>query len=142
MIPVLRRRPREDVFRPMDLLRRDFFPAPWPEDEADTLTGAYPVDIREDDDNIYVEAEMPGFKKEEIDVNLEGGMLTISAERSPEEFKGTRHLDERRYTRVHRSFTLPSSVDEGEVDARFEDGVLKLTLQKKAESKRKKIEVR
>jgi HSP20 family protein len=130
---------------PFDLLREDAWPGltPWPDDASgQPLTGVYPVDVREDDEHLYVEAELPGFQKNEIDVNLEGGVLSISAERTPEEFTGTRHLDERRYTRVQRSFALPTSVDDSDVDAKFEDGLLKLTLDKKPESRRRKITVK
>ena len=106
-------------------------------------TAAYPVDIREDDSHVYVEAELPGFRKEEVDVRLEGGMLTIVAEHGeqPKE-KGERHLSERTSSRVERSFTLPTQVDENNVDAKLEDGVLHLTLNKSEQVKPRKIEVK
>ena len=67
-------------------------------------------------DHFYVEAELPGFKKDEIDITLENQTLTISAERedanSSEEKKGEHLLHERRYSRFLRSFTLPPTVDE------------------------------
>src|SRR5437868_6960493 len=70
----------------------------------------YAVDVREDADHIYVEADMPGFKKDEIDITLENQTLTISAERKTEQKqggdkKGDLLLNERRYTRFLRSFT-------------------------------------
>lgn len=143
MIPVLRRTPRENWLSPFDALRRGFDPiGPWDEAQAQTATGIYPVDVREDNDNLYVEAEMPGFTRDQIDVNLENGVLSIRAERTPEDFSGTRHLDERRFTRVQRSFTLPTSVDENKINASFADGLLKLTLPKNVESKSRKIEVK
>ncbi len=107
----------------------------------EALVGAYPVDIREDENNLYVDAEVPGFKRDEINVTLENGILSIQAERQPEQAEGSRHLNERRYTRVARSFTLPNTVDESNVDAKLADGVLKLTLQKKEEVKPRRIEV-
>jgi HSP20 family protein len=125
------------------MLRRELLNEPMlAEDGGRNLTGVYPVDIREDDDNVYVEAELPGFNKDEIDLNLEGGVLNISAERKQEEPKGTSHLQERRFTKVQRSFTLPSSVDENNASAEFDNGVLKLSIPKKAESRRRKIEVK
>jgi HSP20 family protein len=106
----------------------------------------YGVDIREDNDHFYVEAELPGFKKEEIDVTLENQTLTISAERNVEnkqgdEKKGDMLLHERRYSRFLRSFTLPPTVDEGSVNARLNDGVLTITLNKREETKPRKIKV-
>jgi HSP20 family protein len=147
MLPTLRRPTRRRFLaEPADLMRTEFdrlfdelattLPA-----EA-TNTGDYPVDIWEDENNIHVEAEMPGFRKDEIDVSLEHDRLSITAERKPEEVKGTSHLRERRYTRVQRQFTLPDTVDESNVDATFEDGVLKLTMTKRANAERRRIEVK
>jgi HSP20 family protein len=103
---------------------------------------AYPVDIHEDSHNIYVEAELPGFKKEEIDVNFEAGVLTITAERKPPAREGSQqHVTERRYLRVQRRFTLPTSVDESNVTARLEDGVLHIALKKREETQRRKIDI-
>lgn len=105
-------------------------------------TASYPVDIREEEDQIVVEAELPGFKKDEINVSMEQGVLTINAERKPEESKGEKHLTERRYTRVTRSFRLPIAVDENKVDAQLKEGVLTLTLPKREEVKPRRIEVK
>ena len=106
----------------------------------------YAVDVREDADHIYVEAELPGFKKEEVDVTLENQQLTISAERHEEKQgdgakKGEHLLHERRYSRFLRSFTLPPTVDEQSVNAKLNDGVLTITLNKREETKPRKISV-
>ena len=106
----------------------------------------YGVDIREDNDHFYVEAELPGYKKEEVDITLENQTLTISAERRFEnkqgdEKKGDMLLHERRYSRFLRSFTLPPTVDEGSVNARLQDGVLTITINKREETKPRKIKV-
>ena len=104
----------------------------------------YGVDIREDADHFYVEAELPGFKKDEIDITLENQTLTITAERNQEqrnEDKGDLLLHERRYTRFQRSFTLPPVVDEQTVNAKLADGVLTVTLNKREETKPRKIQV-
>ena len=111
-------------------------------DESRDLVGSYPVDVREDENFIHVEAEMPGFKKDEIEVTLEKGLLHIQAQRKVEEKQGEQHLSERRFTRVSRSFTLPSSVDESKVDATLTDGVLHLKLHKREEVKPRKIQVK
>jgi HSP20 family protein len=106
----------------------------------------YAVDVREDGDHIYVEAELPGFKKDEIDITLENQTLTIAAERREErngdgQKKGEHLLRERRYTRFLRSFTLPPTVDEQTVNAKLTDGVLTITLNKREETKPRKISV-
>jgi HSP20 family protein len=105
----------------------------------------YAVDVREDNDHVYVEAELPGFKKDEVDVTLENQTLTISAERreggTNEPQKGEHLLRERRYTRFLRSFTLPPTVDEQTVNAKLTDGVLTVTLNKREETKPRKIAV-
>ena len=106
----------------------------------------YGVDIREDADHFYVEAELPGFKKEEVDITLENQTLTIAAERRVESkqgdgTKGELLLHERRYSRFLRSFTLPPTVDEGSVNARLADGVLTVTINKREETKPRKIKV-
>ena len=102
----------------------------------------YAVDVREDADHFYVEAEVPGFRKEEIDITLENQTLTISAERKEENGKsGDYLLNERRYHRFLRSFTLPPTVDERKVDAKLSDGVLHIVLNKREETKPRKITV-
>jgi len=104
----------------------------------------YAVDIREDADHFYVDAELPGFTKEQVEITLENQTLTISAERgaqSTQERKGDYLLNERRYTRFLRSFTLPPTVDEKKVDAKLADGVLTIVLDKREETKPRKIQV-
>ena len=105
----------------------------------------YAVDVREDGDHIYVEAELPGFKKDEVDITLENQTLTISAERKSdnkkENDKGELLLHERRYSRFLRSFTLPPTVDEQSVNAKLSDGLLTITLNKREETKPRKVTV-
>lgn len=105
----------------------------------------YAVDVREDADHFYVEAELPGFRKEDVDITLENQQLTIQAERKEEQEqkgdKGELLLHERRYNRFLRSFTLPPTVDDQTVNAKLTDGVLKITLNKREETKPRKISV-
>ena len=104
----------------------------------------YGVDIREDQDHLYVEADLPGFKKDEVDITLENQTLTISAEHREDEKsqqKGDWLLNERRYARFLRSFTLPPTIDDQKVDAKLADGVLRITLNKREETKPRKIQV-
>ncbi len=146
MLPALRRDYRRLTPDPLDLMRREFgrMFGSWPDvgPEMAEMTGEYPMDIREEDNKIIVEQEVPGFKNDEIDVSIEGDVLTISAERCTPESKGKSHLHERCYTRVERSVTLPSAVDESEVDARLEGGVLRLEVPKVEGHERRRIEIK
>ena len=111
-------------------------------DSDSSWMAPYAVDIHEDGDHIYVEAELPGFKKDKVEVTLENGTLTISAERKTEKNggqEGQTLLRERRYSRFLRSFTLPPTVDENKVNAKLADGILSITLDKREESKPRKI---
>jgi HSP20 family protein len=115
-------------------------------DNGGARLAPYGVDIREDQDHFYVEAELPGFKKDDIDITLENQTLTISAERREENKEGNADkgellLHERRYSRFLRSFTLPPTVDEQTVNAKLADGVLTITLNKREETKPRKITV-
>jgi HSP20 family protein len=107
------------------------------------IMAPFGVDIREDQDHLYIEADLPGFKKDEVDITLENNTLTITAEHKDqvEQKQGEWLLNERRYTRFQRSFTLPPTIDEQSVDAKLEDGVLRITLNKKQEAKPRKIQV-
>ena len=127
----------------LDLVDREFgrlARRTWGDGNAE-LAAAYPADIWEDEENVYVQAELPGFSKDDIEVTLEQGTLQISATRRVEERKGSQFLNERRYTRSFRSFTLPTPVEEDKVQASVENGVLHLTLPKRAEVKPRKIKV-
>ena len=139
-------------FDPFELAQREFdsmlsrFFGSRAFDRDSGVLAPYAVDIREDADHIYVEAELPGFAKEDVDITLENQTLTISAERKEErkegdEKKGELLLHERRYSRFQRSFTLPPTVDESKCDAKLHDGVLTITLDKREESKPRKITV-
>ncbi len=139
MLPTLRRiygNPFADFQREIDRVLSAGMPG-----ECDLATAAYPVDIHETDDALIVDAELPGFKKDEVHVTLEQGVLSISAERQAEESEGESHLSERCYKRVARSFKLPIEVDEAKVQAALTDGVLTLTLAKREEVKPRKIQV-
>jgi len=91
-----------------------------------------PVDISETDLEFQIQAELPGIKKKDIKVTLEGGILTLQGERPEgQEEKGRRlHRVERSYGRFVRSFTLPDVVDETKVNTKLRDGMLPLRLPK------------
>jgi HSP20 family molecular chaperone IbpA len=213
---------RGQTFDPMDIIRHDlstlgrFFGGGLFGSPSDTnpmaLLSNYGVDIREDDDHIYVEADLPGFRKDEVNITLEDGTLTIVAEHKEEVTEpagdgrqaaqqgqapggqgqtssqgqpgssaqssaqgasgaasaqgnaqsqpttgqqdrrmqqgrqenqrgGDFLLRERRYERFVRSFTLPPNVDENSVQATLENGVLRITLNKREDAKPRRIDV-
>jgi len=100
------------------------------------------LDLYEDKDNLVVKVELPGMKKDEIDVSLQDGTLTISGERKSEELKDAEpHRLERFYGRFQRSISLPSPVNGNKVKANYTDGILTVTLPKTEEAKPKQIEV-
>src|ERR687887_1342554 len=102
------------------------------------------VDIAEKNGAYLVSAELPGVKKEDIHVSIDGAQVTLEAEvkREKEATKDERVLhSERVYGKVTRSFTLPQEVDETKAEAKFRDGVLELTLPKKAAAQRKQISI-
>ena len=137
--------PLESAQREFDTMLNRWFGGRESNGGAGGYLAPYAVDVREDGDHIYVEAELPGFRKDEVDITLENQTLTIAAERRAEQKKegpkGDLLLHERRYSRFLRSFTLPPTVDEQTVNAKLNDGVLTITLNKREETKPKKITV-
>ena len=111
---------------------------------ASSVAGSFPVDIREQGDQLHVVADLPGFTKDQIDVSVEQGVLTIEAQRTDdrESAEGKTHLKERQFSQVSRRFRLPKVYDTQQVDATLVDGVLTLTLPKTEESKPRKIQVK
>ena len=102
------------------------------------------VDIYEQGDDVHIDVELPGVKPEEIKVNIEGDVLTISGERKRQEVgkkEGYQRV-ERTYGTFTRAFSLGQDVDPESVDAKFDNGVLKLSLHKRAASKRREIAVK
>src|SRR4249919_394716 len=114
-----------------------------PEEALTTTSYAPPVDIYEDEHNITLKMEVPGIDEKDIDVRIENTTLTVHGERKIEKEEKEENFRriERQYGSFTRSFTLPSSVDLGQVSAHYDKGVLKITLTKKAESKPKQIKV-
>lgn len=102
------------------------------------------VDVSEDEGAYTVKAEVPGVKKENIDVSIEGNTVAISAElkKEKEEKEGKRVVrSERYFGRVYRGFTLDHELDEAKAEASYADGVLTLRLPKKAGTAAKKLTV-
>jgi HSP20 family protein len=102
------------------------------------------MDVKEDDKGYTVHAEIPGVKKEDIHVSIDGNQVSISAEaRQEKEVKeGEKVLrSERYYGKVARSFSVASDIDEGTSHAKYADGVLELVLPKKAAASSKKLTI-
>jgi len=102
------------------------------------------VDVAEKNGAYKVTAELPGARKDDIQVSIDGAQVTLQAEvkREKEASQDERVLHtERMYGKVTRSFTLPQEIDEAKVEAKFRDGLLELTLPKKAAAQRKQITI-
>ncbi|GGY89438.1 MAG: hypothetical protein PWP74_1107 [Shewanella sp.] len=90
------------------------------------------TDISENADNYLLKVELPEMKKEDISLNIEDGCLVLSGERKHEHTDDKQHLTERYYGQFVRRFQLPENVDENAIDAKFDNGMLYLTLPKTA----------
>ncbi len=101
------------------------------------------LDIYEDKDNVYVKAELPGMKREEIELTLHDGVLSISGERKAETKREDAevHRVERFFGRFQRTVTLPGPIAADKVKAEYKDGILSIKLPKTEESKPKRIDV-
>jgi HSP20 family protein len=101
------------------------------------------LDLYQDKDNLTVKCELPGMKKEDIDISLHEGFLTISGERKQESEKkeGEVYRTERYEGRFSRSLALPSKVNAEKITATYKDGVLTVVLPKAEEAKPKQIQV-
>ena len=113
--------------------------------EEDMASGGWSpsVDIFESEKEIVLEAELPGMKREEFDVSIENNVITLKGERKFErkDEGDNYHRVERAYGSFTRSFSLPRSVSADGTTADFKNGVLRVTLPKKAETSARKIEV-
>lgn len=105
---------------------------------------APPVDIFEKDDHLVIRAEIPGVRREDMDVRIENGVLTLHGERKQE--TDIREENAHRMERVHgtftRSFVLPTTVDAAKVTATYKDGVLEVSVPKADAAKPKQVEIK
>jgi HSP20 family protein len=103
------------------------------------------VDVRETDNEFLVSAEIPGLTRDDVEVTVENGVLSLTGEKQEEREEGGAEsgyrIVERRYGRFQRSFSLPRGVDAEKVEAKFSDGVLKITLPKIAAAKPRQIKI-
>jgi len=142
MLPILRhleplhRRERWDTLGQMlDNIWSDEFPM---------IKAFGNMDIYEDENNLHVEAELPGFKRDEIQITLENNVLHLEAERKQEsENKDNNYyVRERSQGKMSRVIRLPIPVEPENVKAAFENGILKVTLEKQQKNKTRKIEIK
>jgi HSP20 family protein len=126
------------IHHPLDDFLRGFFVRPVDIGNSNAAeTPQVRVDVKENPDGYEVHAELPGIRKEDIHVHIDGPVVSISAERklNKDIKEGERVLrTERYYGKVSRSFQLGQDIDEAKANAKFVDGVLELSLPKKVES--------
>ncbi len=136
MSNLVRRDPLDDFFRGFFVRPVDF--------GAEADAPAVKIDVKEKEKSYLVHAEVPGVKKEDIHVSIDGAIVSISAERRDEKDvkEGERVLrTERYFGKVSRSFQLAQEIDEAQVTAKYSDGVLELNLPKKAATQARKITI-
>src|SRR6058998_2361365 len=133
----------QDRMNRMNRLFRESYSPEGPEEALTTTSFAPPVDIYEDEHNITLEIEVPGIDEKDIDVRVENNTLTVHGERKieKEEKEENYRRVERQYGSFTRTFNLPQTVDNENVSATYDKGVLKISLPKKAEAKPKQIKV-
>lgn len=124
-----------------DMVQRLFKPVRW---EADSQSPQIKLDVEEDDSVYTVKAEVPGVKKEDINVQIDGNQVSISAESKQEKDvkeNGNVIRRERYYGSLYRSFSLGHDVDQTAASAKYADGILQLTLPKKASAASRKLAI-
>ena len=129
----------------MNRLMNEFFGRSSGGDEGTWFSGAWspPVDIYETDTALVMKAELPGFSKDDIQIELKENSLVIKGERKREDEvkEGSYHRTERVYGAFQRSFLLPTTVDQGKVQAVYKDGLLELRLPKVEKAQPKRISI-
>jgi HSP20 family protein len=132
----------DDMYRVFDRL---FSKDSWSDEKSVSRAGWYPiVDISENNDEYVLNAELPGLKKDEIQISFTDGILRLEGERKKDkEEKGTDyHRVERSFGKFCRTFRLPNTVKTDKISADFKDGILNIRLPKVEEVKPKEIEVK
>ncbi len=142
---VSRRAARQDYFPgAVDELLRGFFVRPVSAAPA-AFTRGFRVDVREEGNQYLVDADLPGLKKDDIEIEIDGAQVSIRAQYKAEtehkEAEARMVHSERRAGSVARSFELPAEIDRDGSSAKYEDGVLKLTLPKKVAETRKLLAI-
>lgn len=129
---------------PFDDLFRGFFVRPVDFNNAPAQPTSIKMDVKEQGDNYLVHAELPGVKKDDIHVVIDGNQVSISAETKQEKDvkDGDRVLrSERYFGKISRSFQLAQDLDDGAASAKFNDGVLELTLPKRTATATRRLNI-
>jgi HSP20 family protein len=136
---ITRYQPSTDLFRPF----LDDMMAPF--GRMGSSMRVPDTDVIESENEIRVVCELPGMRTEEVELSLENNVLTISGEKQEERQSGREgdnyHLSERRWGRFSRSFVLPREVNQEQIKAQFENGVLTVTIPKNEKARRRRIEI-
>jgi HSP20 family protein len=143
---IVRWEPFRDLVTTQDNFNRLFnetFRSLFDRTESGVQTWAPAVDIYEDDQNLVLKAELPGFDPKDVEVRIEDGTLYLKGQRKFESDvkKENYHRIERSYGSFARTFSLPGSINADSVKAEYKDGVLTLTMPKKEEAKPKTIKI-
>jgi HSP20 family protein len=144
---LMRRNPARDLLSMRDDMNRLFseFFGRTEGQEGSWMSGTWapPVDIHETDDALVLQAELPGFSKEDVNVELKDNSLTLKGQRQDEKEveEEQYHRRERTYGGFQRTFMLPATVDSEKVTATYKDGVLELRLPKRETAKAKRIAI-
>lgn len=140
MASITRYNPFDETF---DDLFKGFFVRPMAF-ESQAAPAQMRLDVKETDKHYVVHAEIPGVKKDDINITIDGNQVSITAEakREQEQKQGEKVLrTERYYGKIYRAFTLAQDVDEGGAEAKYVDGVLELKLPKKAATHAKRLAI-
>ncbi len=143
MSTIIRWNPFREIAAMQSMMDR-FFDDAWRNFGASAGVNMLALDVSETDEAYYIHASVPGLKPEQININLQDGILTINAELpQPETTDGTRWvMQERVYGKFSRSLTLPQAVDSEKVEAAYDNGVLTLTLPKLPSAQPRQIPIK
>ncbi len=132
LVKYTRRHPAVSRYDDMNSLFNQLWSRPFFGDLTVRRNWVPAFEIRETKDQVILEAELPGLSKKDIDVSFQDGVLTVSGERQEREEaeNETVHCSEQRYGKFVRSFSLPGEVDKDKVEAKYNDGILSITLTK------------
>ena len=139
---------RDEMDRVFEQFERGFprWPSAFRRGNGDVAVMVPEFDVRENNNAITLEAELPGVDEKDVSVTMANGILTIKGEKKQqkEEKAENYHLAERSYGAFERSLRLPDTIDETKVEAKFDKGVLKVTATKKPEAVKaeRKIEIK
>jgi HSP20 family protein len=151
MANIMRRTPRTELsrrlFDPFEMMREMMQMTPFGDTgalrEGQMAQFIPEFEVRETEDAYIIRGDLPGIKQEDVDISVSGNVMSISGHREEEERKDTDrlHAYERRFGSFSRSFTLPDAADTEHIRADLEDGVLTLSLPRRAEMKQRKVEI-